>query len=180
VDSPLAADIADVYARYGDCFAAEDGPGLPPVTYIRTAEESRELSVSPEPCIVAASGGMCDGGRITTYLRQYIDDPRATIVLVSYQAPHSVGRRLLEQGPTVRFHGRVWNKWAEVVEANGFSGHADRDDFLALLGASAGQTQQVRLVHGEPEQAEALAKSLRAQGFGDVEAPRRQETAEVA
>ena len=180
VDSPLAADISEVYDRYGDCFAADDGPGMPPVTYIRTADDSKELSRSPEPCIVVASGGMCDGGRITTYLRQYIDDPRATIVLVSYQAPHSLGQRLLEKGPTVRFHGRVWNKWAEVVEMKGFSGHADRNDFLALLGSSVGQTRQVRLVHGEPDQAAALAKSLRERGFTDVEAPHLEDTAEVA
>ena len=113
---------------------AADGPGLPPVTYVRTAEESKELCASPEPCIVVASGGMCDGGRIMTYLRQHIDDPRTTFVLVSYQAPGSLGRQLLEKRPTVRFHGRVWNKWAEVVEVNGFSGHADKNDFLALLG----------------------------------------------
>ena len=123
---------------------------------------------------------MCDGGRITTYLRQHIDDPRTTIVLVSYQAPHSVGHRLLEKRPTVRFHGRVWNKWADVVEMKGFSGHADHNDFLALLGSSAGRTRQVRLVHGEPEQATALARGLREHGFADVEAPHLEETAEVA
>jgi metallo-beta-lactamase family protein len=180
VDSPLAADIAEVYERYGDHFAEDDGPGLPPVRYIRTADESRELSQNPEPFIVVASGGMCDGGRIMSYLRQYIDDPRAAIVLVSYQAPHTLGRQLLEKKPTVRFHGRTWNKWADVVEANGFSGHADRNDFLALLRGSAGETRQVRLVHGEPEQAAALAMSLREHGFSDVEAPRLEETAEVA
>ena len=57
-------------------------PECRPSTYVRTAEDSKELSRSPEPCIVVASGGMCDGGRIMTYLRQHIDDPRTTIVLV--------------------------------------------------------------------------------------------------
>jgi metallo-beta-lactamase family protein len=180
VDSPTAADIAEVYDRYGDHFAADDCDDLPPVTYVRTAEESNELSLDPDPYIVVASGGMCDRGRIMTYLRQYIDDPRTAIVLVSYQAPGTLGRQLLEKKPTVRFHGRNWNKWAEVVEANGFSGHADRNDFLALLGGSAGRTRQVRLVHGEPEQAAALARTLREHGFVNVEAPRLEETAEVA
>ncbi|HVS34245.1 MAG TPA: MBL fold metallo-hydrolase [Gemmataceae bacterium] len=180
VDSPTAADIAEVYDRYEDHFAADAGGGLPPVTYVRTAEDSKDLCLNPEPYIVVASGGMCDGGRIMTYLRQYIDDLRAAIVLVSYQAAGTLGRQLLDKKPTVRFHGRTWNKWAEVVEANGFSGHADQSDFLALLGGSAGQTAQVRLVHGEPEQAAALARSLREHGFADVEAPRLEETAEVA
>ena len=101
-------------------------------------------------------------------------------MLVSYQAPHSVGARLLEKRPTVRFHGRSWNKWAEVVEMKGFSGHADQNDFLALLGPAAGVTGKVRLVHGEPEQSAALAEALRQHGFADVDAPRRGEMVEVA
>ena len=76
---------------------------------------------------------MCDGGRIVQHLRQHIDDPRTTVVLVSYQAPTSLGSRLLEMRPTVRFHGRTWNKWLEVAELNGFSGHADHNDFLGCL-----------------------------------------------
>jgi metallo-beta-lactamase family protein len=180
VDSPLAADIAEVYDRYSDVIEQAEGPGTPEITYVRTAEDSKALSESSDSCIVVASGGMCDGGRILTYLRQYIDDPRATIVLVSYQATHSLGAKLLEKGPTVRFHGHVWNKWAEVVELKGFSGHADQNDFMALLGASVGQTRQVRLVHGEPEQAAALAKSLREHGFTDVKAAHLKEIAEVA
>ena len=80
----------------------------------------------------------------------------------------------------MRFHGRSWNKWVEVVEVNGFSGHADRNDFLALLGPAAGATARVRLVHGEPEQAEALAASLRAHGFPDVAVPRREDKASAA
>jgi metallo-beta-lactamase family protein len=97
------------------------------------------------------------------------------VVLVNYQAPHTPGRQLLERGPTVRFHGRKWNKWADVVYLPGFSGHADHNDLLALLGPLAGQTARVRLVHGEPEQAEALARDLRQRGFFDVEIPERGE-----
>ena len=109
--------------------------GLPSpcITSVRP-EEAREVSTQPEPCVLVASGGMCEGGRIMQHLRLHIDDPRTSIVLVSYQAPHSLGAQLLQMRPTVRFHGRNWNKWAEIVSINGFSGHADQDDFLALLG----------------------------------------------
>jgi metallo-beta-lactamase family protein len=79
----------------------------------------------------------------------------------------------------VRFHGRSWNKWAEVAHINGFSGHADQNDFLALLRPAAAQTGRVRLVHGEPPQSEALARALRAHGFTDVAIPERAETVRV-
>ena len=51
---------------------------------------------------VVASGGMCDGGRILHYLKRHLDDPRCTIVLISYQAPGTVGRQLTEPRPTVQ------------------------------------------------------------------------------
>jgi metallo-beta-lactamase family protein len=101
-------------------------------------------------------------------------------VLVSYQAPHSVGHQLLEMKPTVRFHGRNWNKWAEVVEINGFSGHADQDDFMALLAPAAEQAQSVRLVHGEPAAATALTAALRERGCRDVVAPQRGDSVTLA
>src|SRR5205814_9869491 len=135
------------------------------VTYVRTHQESQDLGERAEPCIVVASGGMCDAGRILNHLRRHIDDPRCSLVLVSYQAPNTLGARLLERGPTVQFHGRTWNKWLDVVRLDGFSGHADREDFRALLGPARVHTGKVRLVHGEPDQAEALADALRADGF---------------
>jgi metallo-beta-lactamase family protein len=181
VDSPLAADIADVYTLYPELFPepplGEDGNGE--VQYVRSPRESDELAERRGPCIVVASGGMCEGGRIVKHLRRHIDDPRASLVLVSYQAPDSLGRQLLEKRPRARFHGRVWNKWIDVVEVNGFSGHADRDDFLAYLGPLAGRTGKVRLVHGEPEQSWALAETLAGAGFADVDVPAPEETVSV-
>jgi metallo-beta-lactamase family protein len=180
VDSPLAAEIAVVHERYLDALECLPPAGLPPVHYFHSPEEARVVSTQPEPCILVASGGMCEGGRIIQHLRLHIDDPRTSIVLVSYQAPQSLGAQLLQLRPTIRFHGRNWNKWAEVVSINGFSGHADQDDFLALLGPALGATGKIRLVHGEPPQAEALAASLRRLGFPDVAVPHREERVRVS
>jgi metallo-beta-lactamase family protein len=77
----------------------------------------------------------------------------------------------MEPKPPVRFLGREWNKWIEVVHLEGFSGHADREDFLAYLAPLAGKVGKVRLIHGEREQALALADTLRGQGFPDVGVP---------
>jgi metallo-beta-lactamase family protein len=90
---------------------------------------------------------------------------------VSYQAPGTTGRRLTEQKPTIRFQGREWNKWIEVVHLNGFSGHADKNDFLAYLEPLAGKVGKVRLIHGEHEQADAMAVNLLKMGFTDVRVP---------
>ncbi len=188
VDSPLVADIVDVHRRHPHLLtadsqailAAEDRSDTSPVKYIRSWRGSRDLGASREPCVIVASGGMLDAGRALYHLQQYIDDPRCSIVLVSYQAPQSLGHRLLQRGPTVFFMGKVWNKWADVFALSGFSGHADQDDFMRTLAPLAGQTAQVQLVHGEIDRAEALADSLRERGFAKVGIPQREETALVA
>lgn len=180
VDSPLAADVADVYRGHPECLDEESTRRLArgddpldgsAVRYVRDVGESKDLAESRGPCVIVAAGGMCEGGRILRHLKENIDDPRSSVVLVSYQAPDSLGRRLLEPRPTVRFHGREWNLWADVIDLHGFSGHADRNDFLDFLGPLAGRTKHVRLVHGEPAQAEALAEALRQRGFADVGIP---------
>jgi metallo-beta-lactamase family protein len=180
VDSPLAADITGVYEDHPECLSAsgqkllEDGIGIlggDVVTYIREFDDSIRISARPDPAIIIASSGMCDAGRILHHLKQHIDDPRCTVILVSYQAQGTTGRRLLEKSPTVKFAGREWNKWLEVVHLDGFSGHADRDDFLAYLTPLAGKIGKVRLIHGERDQAEALATTLRNLGFADVQVP---------
>ncbi len=179
VDSPLAIDIGAVHARYPECFSRPPLGGDDDVTFIHGLEESDKLEGRRGPYILVASGGMCDGGRISKHLRQHIDDPRASLVLVSYQAPESLGRKLLEKGATVWFHGKRWNKWLEVVELNGFSGHADQADLLACLTPLAANTGKVRLVHGEPEAAGVLAGVLRHNGFDDVGVPARGETVTI-
>jgi metallo-beta-lactamase family protein len=179
VDSPLAAEIADVYRDHPSSLSADlrDDPhmfeflGGETVRYVREFEDSTRLATRPGPFVVIASSGMCDAGRIVTHLKANVDDPRCSLVLVSYQASGTTGRRMLEAKPTVRFAGREWNKWIDVVQLEGFSGHADRDDFLSYLSPLAGRVSKVRLIHGEREQAEALAGSLRGAGFADVSVP---------
>lgn len=183
MDSPLAADIAEVYDLYPESMAADFHSGADqaePVRYIRATKESKELSLRREACVLVASGGMCEAGRILNHLENNLDDPRNAVVLVSYQAPGSLGRKLLERGPKVHFRGRHWNKWASIVDLNGFSGHADQCDLVNFFRPLVGAGPRVRLVHGELEQAEALAQALRAEGIAEVAIPRREESVHVA
>lgn len=180
VDSPLAAEVAEVYRSHSGSLSPEiaqalrEGHGLlggDGVSYIRDFEQSTQLATRPGPAVIIASSGMCDAGRIQQHLKQLVDDPRCCIILVSYQASGTVGRKLLEPKPTVRFQGRDWNKWIEVIHLDGFSGHADRRDFLAYLEPLVGKVGKIRLIHGEREQAEALATTLSDLGFTNVVVP---------
>src|SRR5438552_1395290 len=182
VDSPLATQIAQVYRRHPACLAdgvvdsMNDGDA---VRYVCDFQESRDLSFRKGPCILVASGGMCEAGRILHHLEKNLDDPRNSVVLVSYQAPGSLGRRMLDRGPTVRVRRKTCNKWADIIDLNGFSGHADQQDLTRALRPLAASQPRVRLVHGDLEQASALASILRTEGFKDVAIPQREDSVSV-
>ncbi|MBI3823784.1 MAG: MBL fold metallo-hydrolase [Planctomycetes bacterium] len=183
VDSPLATRIAQVYRRHPGCLAAgvldtmNDGEA---VRYVSDFQESRDLSFRKGPCILVASGGMCEAGRILHHLEKNIDDPRNSVVLVSYQAPGSLGHRMLERGPRVRVRRKMCNKWADIIDLNGFSGHADQQDLMRALRPLAASQPRVRLVHGDLSQAWVLAAVLRGEGFEDVAIPQREDSASLA
>ena len=183
VDSPLATQIAQVCRRHPSCLAngvAETLMDSDAVHYVCDFRESRDLSARKGPCILVASGGMCEAGRILHHLETNLDDPRNSVVLVSYQTPGSVGRKLLERGSKVRVGHKMCRKWADIIDLNGFSGHADQNDLVRQLRPLAASQPRVRLVHGELDQANALASALRAEGFIDVAIPQREDSATLA
>ncbi len=185
VDSPLAAHATDVFRLHAECFDEEtarlllDQPelfGERHVTYVQSVQESIALNGRRDPCIIIAASGMCEAGRILHHLKHNIEEARNTILIVGYQAPETLGRRIVERRPEVRILGRVVKPRAEVVVLNGFSSHADQGDFDAFLGPLAGQVKQACLVHGEPERSEALAARLHELKFASVTIPDRGET----
>ena len=185
VDSPLSAAATNVFRLHPECFDDETGLllqddpdlfGEKRVRYVSDVEESKKLNQRKEPCIIIASSGMCEAGRILHHLKHNIEDARNTVLIIGFQAPDTLGRRLVERRPEVRIHDRFWKLKAEVVIMNGFSSHAGRDELLAALGPLAQSTHKIRLVHGEPDQAQALMQGLGQAGFKDVGYPARGET----
>jgi metallo-beta-lactamase family protein len=182
VDSPLAAEATEIFRLHPECFdeetarLLEDDPDLfggKRIHYIHSVEESKALNGRTDPCVIIAASGMCESGRILHHLKHNLGDARNTVLIVGYQAPETVGWRLVKGQKEVRILDRRFAVHAEIVVMNEFSSHADRNDLLAALGPLAGQARSVRLVHGDPEQSEALAQALREHGFSDVAVPER-------
>lgn len=185
VDSPLSAHATEVFRLHPECFddetalLLEDHPdvfGERLIHYLRTVEESQQLNSRREPCIIIAASGMCEAGRIVHHLKHNIEDPRNTVLIIGFQAPETLGRRLVERRPEVQIFDRLYQLRAEVVVMNGFSSHADQGDFMDYLTPLAESTGSVRLVHGELDRATALASALSGAGFRDVVIPDRGES----
>lgn len=179
VDSPMATAVTRIFARnpayMDDEFAAlrETGRVFEAdwIHFVASVKESKELTASRAPCIIISASGMCEHGRILHHLKADVSDARNTIVIVGYQAEHTLGRRLVEKQEEVRIFGDTFERKADVVVLNAFSAHADRNDLLAYVRkVRPGRTV---LVHGETKPREALAETLRDEGLGDVFLPAR-------
>jgi metallo-beta-lactamase family protein len=188
VDSPMAARASEVFQAHPECFDDEaqqilkEHPelfGARHVRYVEKVHESIALNDRPGPCVIIAASGMCEAGRILHHLKHNIEDKRNTILIAGFQAPDTLGRRLVERRPEVRILGRTFPVKAEIVVLNGLSSHADHGDLLRSLSPLVGGATKVRLVHGEPERAAALAEGLRSAGFADVVAPDRGESVPI-
>lgn len=185
VDSPLSVNVTDVFRKHPECFDEEtweifnsptnnDPFGFKRLTYVRNVAESKELNDRKGPFIVIAASGMCEAGRVTHHLSNSIANPKNMVIIVGYQADHTLGKKLVMREPVVNIFGEPHELKAEVVVLNSFSGHADRKELLAYIGMfDKKRLKQTFLVHGDPDQSEKLAHGLTEAGFRNVSVPAR-------
>jgi metallo-beta-lactamase family protein len=180
VDSPLAVNITQVFKLHAECYDEDmllftsnnDSPfAFDELTYISKAEDSKALNERQDPCIIMAASGMCEAGRILHHLRNNISEERNTILIVGFQAHHTLGRKILRGDSEVRIFGMSHPVEARVEVMNAFSGHADRDELFAYREALGSAVERIFLVHGEEKQCEAYAHLLRERGDRSVEIP---------
>lgn len=183
VDSPLTVKLTDVFKLHPDCYDREtfdllhsgqspfDFEGL---EYVQDVEKSKAIDASEHPCIIISASGMCEAGRILHHLRTTVENAKNTIVIVGFQAEHTLGRRLVERQRDVRIFGVMHPLLADVVVLDGFSAHADQAGLIAFAEAvrQKGKLRQVILVHGEPAAQGALGGLLSKHGFPSVHAPK--------
>ena len=180
VDSPLSANVTDVFRRHPECYdeataeflsKKEDPFGFGRLVYTRSAEESKALNDRPGPFITVAASGMCESGRVLHHLRHVAPRPENLILLVGYMAESTLGRRIQEGAKTIRVYGDEFPVKAEVKMISGLSGHADRDELLKFFSGLRAPPRRTFLVHGEEDQSQGLAKTLAARGWKDVLVP---------
>lgn len=173
VDSPLAIDATAIFRLHPEVYDDEirafmlpgngrrDPFGFDMLTYTRSVEDSKKLNFQREPSIIISASGMMEAGRILHHVKNRIEDPDTTILIAGWQAPHTLGRKLIDGEETVNIFGEPYDNNAHIEVMNGFSGHADRDELLAWVGAMQRKPERVFLVHGEEDSALALKESLR-------------------
>jgi len=180
VDSPLSVHVTGVFKQHHECYDREardfwreegDVFGRGAVTYITDVAESKALHRLKQPCVIISASGMAEAGRILHHLKNNVESGRNAVVIVGYQAQHTLGRRIVERRTEIKIYGKRYKLRARVEVLNGFSAHADADDFARLLGPIAPGLRAAFVVHGEGKQLHAMKKILAELGCRNVEAP---------
>ncbi len=172
VDSPLSYNLTQVFQMHPEGYDLEtyqaflihqDNPfGFSKLTYVQSVEESKALNDFDGPCIIIASSGMCEAGRIRHHIANNIDNAKNMLLIIGYQAEGSLGRHLVEHAKSVRLFGRELQVRAEIRVLNSFSAHADKNDIMDWLSHVEG-LEKVFLVHGEPKQMDTLKEHILAE-----------------
>ena len=179
IDSPLATEATEVFRdntrdfdqteplvkmHGNDLTALFDFEQL---IFTTDVEHSKALMRSNGPMIVIAASGMAESGRILHHLAHSASDPRTTVLIVGFQAQHTLGRRIVERQEHIKVYGEEIPLRARVEVLTGYSAHADRTELTAWLDtvrATSPRLRDVFLVHGEREAQDAYLTQLAAHG----------------
>ena len=176
VDSPLAIDTTTVFELHPETYDQSEDMvkrvkelfHFPLVHFTRDVEESKAINWAKGPMVVIAASGMVEAGRILHHLANGASDPRNTILIVGFQAEHTLGRRIVERQPVLKIFGDEVPLRANVEVINGYSAHADRNELNAWIDkvkAASPQLGPVWLVHGEAEVQDEYQTALSSRGY---------------
>jgi metallo-beta-lactamase family protein len=187
IDSPLAVDITTVFRMHPEVFDQREHLiaggthvfDFPLIHYVRDVAASKALNGSRGPAIIIAASGMMESGRIVHHLANEIGDHRNLILIVGFQAEHTLGRRIQLGEEVVRILGEDHPRRAEVETIGGYSAHADRAELRAWVRRLGGQVRRAFVVHGEAGALEAMAMLLREEGVREVHIPKHGESFEL-
>ena len=190
IDSPLATRVTDVFMKHPECYdkdmyenflaKAHNPFQFSLVRYTESVEESKQLNGTPGPMIIMAGSGMCEAGRIRHHLKNEIEDDRNTVLAVGYMAENTLGRSLIDpEVREVKIFDKMYQKKAEIVYINAYSGHADMTDLDNFV-CSIEDLKKLILVHGEETQMLPLKERLSHVCEGlDIVMPERDEEIEI-
>ena len=160
VDSPLAISATEIFKKNVNLFDEEvrreiesgDNPlEFPGLQFTVSADESKALNENNTPSIIISASGMCEVGRIKHHLKHNLWNPNNTILFVGYQAPGTLGAKIVSGEKKVRIFGEEVAVNARIEYIEGYSGHADQEWLLNFVYSFITKPKHIFLVHGEPE-----------------------------
>ena len=174
LDSPMAIEATRIYGRNNELFDTEalamvqSGELLRSLTGARPCSspgESRALNSQKGPCLIMAGSGMCTGGRIMHHLRHNLPIPDTAVLIVGFQSPGTLGRKLVDGAKSVMMFGEEVPVRASIHTMGGFSAHADQTGLLDWYSTLAPSRPRTIITHGEDRARQAFSNLIQSR-FG--------------
>ncbi len=164
LDTPMGANVLGVFDKNREWHALSEKDYNEMCKAFRIVEEFKEtweVIDDPNPKIIIAGSGMVSGGRVLTYLQQYLEKSETSILIAGYQGEGTRGRKLLEGTHELKIYGKYYDVRAEVFDLQVLSAHADQAELLDWLSEITTPPENVFLVHGESQAADAFRVKLK-------------------
>ncbi|HEY8296767.1 MAG TPA: MBL fold metallo-hydrolase [Candidatus Baltobacteraceae bacterium] len=163
LDSPMASKVDDLFERFPEAHkpipndSAATPFGCRNLTVAVSTDQSKAINEVSGPHIIISASGMASGGRVLHHLHKNIPSPNATILFVGYQGVGTLGFYMTHGAKTVRIYGDTLDVNADVVQIEGYSAHADRNEITQWL-STCTTKPHLYAIHGEPASAQALVQ----------------------
>ena len=185
VDSPMAnaatrithdhPELLDKQTRDLDVWLKAH-PAKMRIEYVADVEHSQALNQVRSGAVIISASGMCDAGRIKYHLRENLPRSECSILIASFQAAGTLGRRLVDGARVVKIFGQTIPVKARIYTVGGLSAHADQATLLGWLRGFRQAPGQTFIVHGEAGAASTFATAIQEQlGWTAVRLPQRGE-----
>ncbi|MBU1160071.1 MBL fold metallo-hydrolase [Patescibacteria group bacterium] len=170
LDSPLSIKATAVYKKYQNYFndeakeiilSGDDLFNFQGLKSCLTTEDSKAINDVEPPKIIIAGSGMSNGGRIVHHEHRYLSNKNNTLLLVSFQAAGSLGRRLQDKEKLVKILGDTIRVNARIEEIQGFSCHPDMDELFDFVRQTADTVKKVFVAQGEPRASSFFSQRVR-------------------
>lgn len=180
VDSPLAVDATAVFVNHPECFDDETHDyllqdphpfGFRNLNFIKDTEASKKLNASQDPCIIIASSGMANAGRVKHHIANNIENPTTTILIVGYASGNTPAGQLRDGAKTLNLFGKDLAVRANVEVMDSFSAHGDYNEILQMIDNQRDSCKNLFLVHGDYAVQQVFQTFLHNNGFANVEIP---------
>lgn len=144
---------------------------------VGSVKERMQVIEETGPCVILATSGMLTGGPSVEYLKHLGDNPKNSLIFVSYQGEGSLGRKIQRGDREFNIPGQggrqdTFKVMMEIHTIEGFSGHSNRQQLLNFVYRATPKPKKVLVNHGENSRCLDLASSIHKMFRIETVAPR--------
>ncbi|HLD06384.1 MAG TPA: beta-CASP ribonuclease aCPSF1 [Candidatus Nanoarchaeia archaeon] len=176
-------EFLNTYVRK-QIFHRDENPFLNKIfKHVAGQKERMQIVEEGGPCVILATSGMLVGGPSVEYLRHLADNPKNSLVFVSYQGEGSLGRRIQRGERELLYKEGQKTETTplkmEIFTIDGLTGHSGRRQLMNFIHDCDPRPKKVITNHGEASRCLDLASSIHKVYKIETVAPKNLETVRI-